>query len=183
MDSLPQFPWALLAESAYPGINGFLKTRGSLMLDVVFLAMFVVVPILAFSIYLVRFRRWYAWHKMLQLTMASALLVIVALFEIDMRMNDWTKRAMESPYFDPAHEWTCPVGISLMIHLSFAVPTLLLWGLVVAQALRNFSRPPLPGPHSRWHARWGKTAAVGMLLTAVTGWIFYWMAFVAAKTA
>ena len=37
----------------YGGINGFLGTRASLMLDVVFLAMFVVVPVLAGSVYLV----------------------------------------------------------------------------------------------------------------------------------
>jgi hypothetical protein len=183
MNSLQQLPLNTPAESVYPGINGFLSTRGSLMLDVVFLAMFVVVPILALSIYLVKFRGRYSWHKMLQLAMASVLLVTVVLFEIDMRLNDWTKRAIESPYFDPAHKWTCPAGVSLLIHLSFAVPTLLLWGLVVVRALRNFSQPPTPGPHSRWHARWGMTAAVGMLLTAATGWVFYWMAFVATKTA
>ena len=34
--------------------TGFLGTRGSLMLDVVFLAMFAVLPLLALSIYLVK---------------------------------------------------------------------------------------------------------------------------------
>jgi len=63
--------------------------------------------------------------------------------------------------------------------LSFAVPTLVLWIVVVVAALRKFSRPPAPGPHSRWHARWGMIAAVEMLMTAVTGWVFYWLAFVA----
>jgi hypothetical protein len=53
-----------------------------------------------------------------------------------------------------------------------------LWIAVVIQALRKFSRPPAPGPHSRWHSRYGTLAAIGMLLTAVTGWTFYWMAFV-----
>ena len=65
------------------------------------------------------------------------------------------------------------------MHLSFAVPTLVLWVVVVVQALRKFSRPPSPGPHSQWHARWATLAAAGMFLTAVTGWIFYWLAFVA----
>jgi uncharacterized membrane protein YozB (DUF420 family) len=67
----------------------------------------------------------------------------------------------------------------LIVHLSFAVPTLVLWTIVVVQALRKFSRPPLPGPHSRWHTRWAMFAAVGMVLTAITGWLFYWLAFVA----
>lgn len=167
---------------SYPGIGGFLPFgRGSLMLDVVFLAMFVVVPVLAISLWLVRARRKYAWHKTLQVTTAAVLLAAVLLFEIDIRVNGWEMRAEPSPYFDPAHEWTCPAGIALIIHLSFAVPTLVLWVVVVAAALRRFADPPTPGPHSAWHARYGWLAAIGMFMTALTGWVFYWMAFVATS--
>jgi len=149
------------------------------MLDVVFLAMFVVVPLLTASVFLVKARGRYQLHKTLQLVMASVLLTAVLLFELDMRVNGWEQRAEPSPYFDGTNKWTCPAGISLIVHLSFAVPTLLLWIYVVVQALRNFSRPPGPGPHSRAHARTGWLAAGGMAMTAVTGWIFYWLAFVA----
>jgi putative membrane protein len=167
-------------EPSYPGISGFVPgSRGSLMLDVVFVAMFVVVPLLAVSVYLVKYRRQFTLHKKLQLLMAGVLLVAVLLFEVDMRLHGWEERAAPSPYFDPEHKWSCPAGISLIIHLSFAVPTLLLWVVVVTRALRNFSQPPQPGAHSRWHARWGMIAALGMAFTAVTGWIFYWLAFVA----
>ena len=38
----------------YPGIDGFLGTRASLMLDVVFLAMFAVIPTMAVSVHLVK---------------------------------------------------------------------------------------------------------------------------------
>jgi len=171
----------LLAQGEFRGIRGFIPgSRGSLMLDVVFLAMFVVVPVLLASIYLAKYRRNYQTHKLLQLVTASVLLVAVLLFELDMRLHDWTLLARGSPYFDPAHKWTSPVGIALLIHLSFAVPTLVLWIAVVAGALQNFNRPPLPGVHSRWHSRFGLLAAIGMVLTAVTGWLFYWLAFVAA---
>jgi putative membrane protein len=166
----------------YPGIDGFLPFgRGSLMLDVVFLAMFAVVPLLALSLWLVKSGRKYAWHKTLQISMAAVLLVAVLLFEIDIRVNGWEERAMPSPYFDPQHEWTCPAGIALMIHLSFAVPALVLWVAVITAALRKFAHPPQPGPHSAWHARFGWLAAGGMFMTAVTGWIFYWLAFVAVR--
>jgi putative membrane protein len=180
MDTSNGLQVILLAQATYPGISGFIPgSRGSLMLDVVFVAMFVIVPLLAASIYLVKYRRQYSLHKSLQLTMATVLLVAVLLFELDIRLNGWEERSSPSPYFDPANKWGCPAGISLIVHLSFAVPTLVLWIVVVVQALRKFSRPPQPGPHSRWHARWAMIAAVGMLLTAVTGWLFYWLAFVA----
>src|SRR5688500_6385782 len=181
MPDSPMFAMQLFAQQPYAGIDGFLPFgRGSLMLDVVFLAMFVVTPILAISLWLVKRRRDYALHKRLQLAMASVLLVAVLLFEIDIRVNGWEHRAEPSPYFDSAHKFTCPAGIALVVHLSFAVPTLLLWIYVVVQALRKFSRPPIPGPHSHSHARTGWLAAIGMFLTAATGWLFYWLAFVAS---
>ena len=171
----------LLAQAPFPGIGGFLGTRGSLMLDVVFLAMFIVTPLLAASILLVKRRRQYELHKRLQIAMAGVLLVAVLLFEIDIRVNGWEARAEPSPYFDAAHKWTCPAGIALIVHLSFAVPTLVLWIVVFARALRGFANPPAPGPHSAAHARWGWLAAGGMAMTAVTGWFFYWLAFVASE--
>jgi putative membrane protein len=179
MESHQLLPALLLGQQALPGINGFLGTRASLMLDVVAVTMLAIVPLLALSVYRVKFGRQYALHKKLQLAMAAVLLVAVLLFELDIRLNGWVARAVGSPYFDLDRKWSCPAGIALIVHLCFAVPTLLLWILVVVQALRKFSRPPLPGPHSRWHARWGMTAAIGMLMTAVTGWVFYWLAFVA----
>src|SRR5262245_15244636 len=184
MDMSFPLPAILLSQAAYPGVGGFLPLgRGSLMLDVVFLAMFAVVPLLLVSIYLVKYQRRYSLHKKLQLAMAAVLLIAVLLFEIDIRVNGWEERAEPSPYFDAANKFTCPAGLSLVVHLSFAVPTLVLWIVVVVQALRKFSRPPAPGSHSRWHARWGLLAAGGMVLTAVTGWLFYWLAFVATAVA
>src|SRR5437879_1687532 len=129
-DTLARLQVILLAQSAYPGISGFVPgSRGSLMLDVVFVAMFVVVPLLAASVFLVKYRRQYALHKQLQLAMAAVLLVAVLLFELDIRFNGWEQRASPSPYFDPAHKWSCPAGVALIVHLSFAVPTLVLWSV------------------------------------------------------
>ena len=180
----PHLLFVLLAQQAAgpTGIDGFLPFgRASLMLDVVFLAMFVIVPVLFFSLWQVKYKRNYQLHKALQLTMAIVLLVAVLLFEVDIRVNGWEHRAEPSPYFDAADKWSCLAGRSLIVHLSFAVPSLVLWIVVVVQALRKFSRPPSPGPHSQWHARWATLAAGGMFMTAVTGWIFYWLAFVATK--
>ncbi|HEY5312321.1 MAG TPA: DUF420 domain-containing protein, partial [Pirellulales bacterium] len=79
---------------AYHGINGFLGFRASIMLDVVFLAMFAIVPLLAWSIFEVKIRRRYALHKRVQLTLAGILLVAVFLFELDMRfVSGWRDRA------------------------------------------------------------------------------------------
>ncbi|HVW45670.1 MAG TPA: DUF420 domain-containing protein, partial [Solirubrobacterales bacterium] len=66
---------------------------------------------------------------------------------------------------------------SLGVHLLFAVTTALLWIFVMVRALRRFPCPPAPNDHSRSHIFWARLAAIDMLLTAVTGWAFYWLAF------
>ena len=167
-----------VAQKVAQGINGFLGTRASLMLDVVFLAMFLVVPVMIVSVQLAKRRANYRLHKQIQLTLAIVLAVAVAAFEIDMRFfTDWESRAIGSPYYSPAG-WN-PVWISLVVHLCWAVPTLVLWVAVIVQALRKFPKPPAPSAHSRAHARLGWLAAIGMTFTSATGWVFYWLAFVA----
>ena len=148
------------------------------MLDFVFLAMFAVIPAMAVSIALVRLRRKYTIHKRVQLVLAIVLLVSVLLFELDLRFfSKWQERAEPSPYFT-AGSW-CAAWYALLIHLSFAVPTLFLWGYVVTGAVRNFAKPPQPSAYSQKHRRIGWIAAWWMFGTAATGWVFYWMAFVA----
>jgi hypothetical protein len=163
--------------AAYPGIDGFLPgSRATIMLDVVFVAMFAVVLALAVSIWLVKFRRRYDLHKRIQLTLGVVLVVAIAAFEVDMQfVSGWRARATPVGMDDVPET----VLRALYIHLCFAVPTAVLWVIVIARALRNFPRPAAPAPHSRSHVAWGKAAAVGIVGTAVTGWIFYWLAFVA----
>jgi hypothetical protein len=58
------------------------------------------------------------------------------------------------------------------------VSTVILWPVTITLALLNFPNPPEPSPHSRIHIPLARVAATDMVLTAVTGWIFYWLAFV-----
>ncbi len=154
-------------------MDGFLGTRAPFMVDVVACALFLLLPALALSVWLARYRKRYVAHKRLQLGLAIVLLVAVAAFEADIRLHGWEERASASPYY--------PAGVkaSLWIHLPFAVSTLLLWAVVIVRALRHFPAPPQPNEHSRSHVFWARLAAVDMVLTAVTGWAFYWLAFVA----
>ena len=162
----------------YPGIDGFLGSRASFMLDFVFVAMLVVVPVLCWSIYQVKYKQRYALHKQVQVGIGLVLLLAVTLFEIDMRINGWQLRAKLSPYYDD--DWlTGLVNWSLWIHLTFAISSTVLWIYVIVQALRKFPRPPVPNEYSPTHKLWAKLAAADMCLTALTGWIFYWLAFVA----
>jgi putative membrane protein len=166
-------PTCLLAQQT---IHGILPTRATFMLDFVFLAMFAILPVLAASLYLVKRLRRYQVHKRIQVTLSVVLLATVAAFEFDLNYitRDWRPLAEPSPYYPSG--W---VDYCLWIHLAFAVPTPLLWVWVIVQALRKFPKPPEPNTYSRRHARWAWLATFGMFMTAGTGWLFYWMAFVA----
>ena len=128
-----------------------------------------VLPVLGWSIYQVRYRRRYLLHKRTQVLLSVVLLLTVGAFEVDMRLHGWRQYLGDQP------AWR--VNTALAIHLVFAVSTFFLWCGVVWHALRAMPSPPGPGPASQRHVFWGRFAAGGMLLTSLTGWVFYLLAF------
>jgi uncharacterized membrane protein YozB (DUF420 family) len=158
----------------YPGWNGFLGTRASFMLDAVCVGMIVVMLLLSWSIRQVRVHRNFQFHKRVQLTLASLLVIVLTAFELDIRFNGWEHRATGNLEGAPIQA----VYTALWIHLFFAFTTVILWIVVIVRALRWFPNPPLPNEHSAFHRRFGWLAAIDMLLTTITGWVFYVLAFV-----
>ncbi|QDS99023.1 hypothetical protein HG15A2_23120 [Adhaeretor mobilis] len=157
----------------FPGYDGFLGSRASFMLDVVVVAMLFVVAALCWSIYEVRYRKRYTLHKRIQLTLAAILLITVTAFEIDIRLYGWEDRSAGSI----GGSATPTVWKALYAHLIFAISSACLWPVVTYRALRRFPDKPAPSTHSRSHVFWARLAAIDMLLTAVTGWVFYLLAF------
>lgn len=155
-------------------MEGFIPGgRATLMLDVVAVAMILIVPVLWWSIYALAKCHRYATHAKVQLVMAAVLLLAVILFEVEIRSVGWRDRAAPSPYLGPV------LYTVLIVHILIATATVLSWVATVFFALKRFPWPPKPGAHSILHKKLGKFAAIGMTLTAITGWIFYWMAFFA----
>lgn len=156
-----------------PGWDGFLGTRASWMLDFVFVAMLFALVALIASIWLVRVHKAYVAHKWLQIVLSYVLLVTVVAFEVDMRLHGWKDRAANAEGLVAPEVWT-----ALYIHLGFAISTALLWPAVLVRAWRAYPNPPRPSSHSREHRVWAWLAVLGLTMTTVTGWIFYWLAFV-----
>ena len=66
--------------------DGFLGYRTSFMLDFVVCALLVIVPVLTYSICLVRFRRHYNLHRKVQTVLCIVLFIAVGAFEVDLQI-------------------------------------------------------------------------------------------------
>ena len=153
---------------------GFIPgSRGSLMLDLVAVAMIAVLPIVIIGVQLAKRQKNYINHKKVMLTVSIILAVAVILFELEMRLVGWRHLAEPSPYFE-TH-----VPLALGIHLACSISTTLALITTVWNALRNFATIPSPNQNSRAHKLLGKISAIGLFMTSITGWIFYYLAFIA----
>ena len=147
-------------------------SRAPFAIELIAYAMLTLVPSLTLSLVFARTRR-YLVHKNIQMALSIGLLLVIVTFEMEVRMHGWTQWAKASPYFD---------GILfpfLYSHVTIATLTTILWIVTISKAVRRFPVPPRPGIYSTEHKRLARIAAVGMFLTATTGWAFFWMAFVA----
>ena len=143
------------------------------MMDLVATAMVAIVPLLTTSLCLVRIKKKYQAHKQIQLGMAGTLLVTVICFELYVRIYGWQDQARPSPYFETI---LFPV---LYIHLFFAIGAVGLWCMTIAGALKGFKKSVSPSVYSNRHKRLGWASALFMYMTSVTGWLFYYLGFVA----
>ena len=160
--------------------DGFLGFCTSFMLDFVVVALLLIVPILVFSLYAVKVRRNYTLHRNLQLLLGVVLLVAVGLFEIDLQFiqGGWANVvAKRATPLTPAQLGF--VQTVLRIHLVFAISTPVLWMVTIVLALRRMPSPPQPCAHSQLHKSLGWISTIDIVLTSVTGLIFYYFAFVA----
>jgi len=160
--------------------DGFLGYRTSFMLDFVVCALILVVPLMLYSLWLVKIQKNYTAHKRLQVTLGFILLFAVGAFEVDLQMvhGGWENIVAKS--FADAESLAAKVNEArpyLWVHLVFAVTTPLVWFTTLTLALRRFASPPVPGPHSRTHKTLGWLSTLDLTLTAVTGLVFYYIAF------
>ncbi len=160
--------------------HGFLGNDSSFMLDFVVCALVLVVPILLYSIWLVKIKRNFALHRLLQIALGGILLVAVVAFEIDMRMHGgWENIVNKNPQTPRLNaEQIAQVRQVLYIHLIFAVSTPFLWATTLWLAIKRFPKPIQPAEHSSQHKMLGWLSTIDLSLTSITGLIFYYFAFI-----
>ncbi len=153
------------------------------MLDFVVCALAVLVPLLLYSLFVVKKQKKYTLHRNLQVVLGVVLLLAVSAFEVDMQ---WVQGGWENvmgKQLDALGDEGLATKIAsvrkvLHIHLVFAISTPVLWIVTLVLALKRFDNPPAPARHSRTHKALGWLSTIALTLTSVTGVWFYYVAFV-----
>lgn len=162
--------------------SGFLGYDASFMLDFVVSALVLIVPVLLYSLYVVKIRKNFTLHRNLQIALGVILFVAVVAFEVDTQIvhGGWENIVNKNPE-QPRLSGTAfdRVQQILHIHLIFAISTPVLWAATLTLALRKYASPPLPNQHSRLHKALGWLSVFDIVMTSVTGLWFYYSAFVA----
>lgn len=158
--------------------RGFLGYQTSFMLDFVVVALVIVVPLMIWSLVEVKARR-YENHRKLQMLLALILLVAVSLFEVDLQWIQGGWRSIVDRHEPPLGSDVILRSTWLLrIHLVFAISTPILWAITLVGALRHFAKPAHPSAYSTTHKRLGWLSMIDLVLTSVTGVIFYVATFV-----
>jgi hypothetical protein len=151
------------------------SSRAPLVFDVLVTAMPLVLIAVGFGLYQVRVHRNYDFHRKIQLTISAVLLIVVIWFEVNVRVQGWIENAQPSPFFNSG------LFPFLYLHVAIAVSSAALWVNQVSHALRHFSKNyEIAAKEKVKHLRRGWLTIGMMSLTTITGWIFYYLAFVAS---
>ena len=146
------------------------------IIDLVNASFLIITPLLIWSWWRARGGA-YTLHRNVQVALFLVLLVVVILFELDLRALGGIFKAVEQSRF----AGTAWLNGMIYFHTLCAISTSFLWILLVMISLIKFPRPPKPNAFSRWHIIFGRIGMVDMLLSAVTGVILYFAGFVMTK--
>lgn len=148
--------------------------RCDVLMDIVVVSMFIILPLLWYSVQKVRKDRNYRLHKNIQLTMFSILFVVVVLFEYDMKVNGGIFEMVKGS----AYEGTFFLNFIIYFHVFLSITISLIWIILIILSLKKFGKNPRPGKFSKTHRFWGKIGMSDMALTCVTGMLVYIYGFV-----
>lgn len=151
--------------------NGFLGTRADILMDFVVVGI-IITPLLMFYAFRLANGGRYIAHRNLNMILVSVLLLVVVLFEIDIRLAGGSKAFIGGSHFADAPFLTW----LLRVHITIAVTSFLGWVLLEIKSFKSFLKI-LPGEFSSNHKKFGIAIFCGVILTAITGVSVYILSF------
>ena len=141
-----------------------------LALDLIVVALTVLLPVLAASIVAIR-RGQRRLHRSLQIAITVALVVSLLLFEFQIRnLGGWRESIADR---NLSESQLSAITAMLIVHLIFSVTTPAFWLAALISSTKAWT-----GRRPQVHHWLGRLAALDLVLTAITGWVWYAMAYV-----
>ncbi|MEZ4742282.1 MAG: DUF420 domain-containing protein [Bdellovibrionota bacterium] len=155
--------------------GGFIPgSRASFIMDSLVIAMGLFLCIIGYSIANVRKKKSVRQHRKIQLLSSTILIAAIILFEVDVRLYGWQEQAKKSPFFDTI------LYPFLYLHIAIAILAFGAWMVQLITAYKRVDRElKYTSQFAANHKKLGWMATALMTATAVSGWIFYYMAFIA----
>jgi len=151
---------------------GFLGTRAPLFMDVVTL-FFAAVPFLvAYSIYFAR-KGKYRLHITSQIAIFTVSMLMVVLFEIGVRIDGGFNAYM--------HESSISYNgalLYLVIHILFALVTLVAWGITIYSSYKVFREEGVRSDYFSRHKKRARLVFLAITINAVMGTMMYPILFI-----
>ena len=139
--------------------SGFLGTRAPFFMDFVTLIVALLPFLMMGAIYFAKIKN-YNLHKIAQYTLFIVSLIVVAYFEMGVRLGGGFDYFMEGS--GVGHSYAL---IVLVFHIIIAVLTLFVWIMALTRAQRYL--------RENKHKQMGKITFVGIVLTSLTGiWVY-----------
>lgn len=154
---------------------GFLGSRADILIDIVTLSFIIILPILIISWRLARNRKDYVNHRRIQLYLGISLLIVVSIFEYDLKMSGGIFEITKGSIY----EGTALLNWTIYIHTFFAILTSIIWVFLILISLFKFGNPPHPNKFSRTHRIFGRAGMICMIMAGVTSPPLYYFGFVA----
>ena len=142
----------------------FLGSRADFLIDLIFLTVILIIPLLSLSLRYAK-KRFYKAHKTIQTTLTVVLTIALILFEQDLASKGGLSEMMKGSRF----EGSAFIKYFLYLHLTFAVSTAILWWSLLTVSFIRFPK---------YHRKVGLIGMVDMFFTAVTGIFLYIFCFV-----
>ncbi|WP_345992849.1 DUF420 domain-containing protein [Sulfurimonas sp. HSL-1716] len=150
--------------------SGFLGTAAPLYLDIVTLY-FAILPFLMFLCISFAIKKKYDRHFICQSILFAVTLVVVAIFEVGMRMSGGIMEFMKTSGVSYGFMMTF-----LIVHVGIAIVSVVLWSALIYSAVKNYKVEAKGVPAS--HPRIGRYVFLGMTVSSSMGIVIYYLLFI-----
>lgn len=151
---------------------GFLGTRAPFFMDMVTIYFALLPFLVAFSIYMAITKR-YALHFRFQMSTFILTMVMVVIFEIGVRVDGGFNAYMQESSLSYN-----AVFVYLIIHILFALLTVVAWGITIYSSYKAFREEGIASSYFKEHKKRARWVFLAIIITSIMGTSMYPILFI-----